>query len=223
MYNRIISYLEKFCIPHNNQFGFRSKHSTTHALLLLTDKIQRSGLSIKAGSLRRSACCQTTLRRLVLPRYQLKRSILCLKSLKTCPRLQEIASKQMLFSKNCRGTMPLDPHFWVRRAPKNARCACQGSMPSPLLFPLYLNDLLDAPISWNFIFLLMIQICFFNNNPNILNLENILNVELEKVNQWFYANKLSLNIEKNSFGAFHSQQRIAHKLNLVVSLILYVC
>ena len=42
MYNRIISYLEKFSIPHNHQFGFRSKHSTTHALLLLTDKIQRS-------------------------------------------------------------------------------------------------------------------------------------------------------------------------------------
>ena len=42
MYNRIISYLEKLSILHNNQFGFRSKHSTTHALLLLTDKIQRS-------------------------------------------------------------------------------------------------------------------------------------------------------------------------------------
>ena len=42
MYNRIISYLEKFSILHNNQFGFRSKHSTTHALLLLTDKIQRT-------------------------------------------------------------------------------------------------------------------------------------------------------------------------------------
>ena len=42
MYNRIISYLEKFSILHNNQFGFRSKHLTTHALLLLTNKIQRS-------------------------------------------------------------------------------------------------------------------------------------------------------------------------------------
>ena len=37
MYNRIISYLEKFSILHDSQFGFRSKHSTTHALLLLTD------------------------------------------------------------------------------------------------------------------------------------------------------------------------------------------
>ena len=40
MYNRIIGYLEKFSILHNNQFGFRSKYSTTHALLLLNDKIQ---------------------------------------------------------------------------------------------------------------------------------------------------------------------------------------
>ena len=42
MYNRIISFLDKFSILHNNQFGFRSQHSTTQALLLLTDKIQRS-------------------------------------------------------------------------------------------------------------------------------------------------------------------------------------
>ena len=52
----------------------------------------------------------------------------------------------------------------------------------------------------------------------ILNLETILNVELEKVSQWLYANKLSLNIEKTSFVVFHSpQRRIAHKLNLSIS------
>ena len=58
----------------------------------------------------------------------------------------------------------------------------------------------------------------FFNNPNILNLETILNVELEKVSQWLYANKLSLNIDKTSFVVFHSlQRRIAHKLNLSIS------
>ena len=38
----------------------------------------------------------------------------------------------------------------------------------------------------------------FPSNTNILNLETNLNGELQKVNQWFYANKLSLklNIEK---------------------------
>ena len=42
MYNRIISYLDKFYILQNNQFGFRSMHLTTHAIFLLTNKIQRS-------------------------------------------------------------------------------------------------------------------------------------------------------------------------------------
>ena len=42
----------------------------------------------------------------------------------------------------------------------------------------------------------------FLNNSNILNLETNLNVELEKVSQWLYADKLSLNIEKTSFVVF---------------------
>ena len=58
----------------------------------------------------------------------------------------------------------------------------------------------------------------FLNNSNILNLETNLNVELEKVSQWLYANKLSLNIEKTSFVVFHSlQRRIDHRLNLRIS------
>ena len=35
-------YLEKFSILHNNQFGFQSKHSTSDALLHLTDRTQIS-------------------------------------------------------------------------------------------------------------------------------------------------------------------------------------
>ena len=36
MYNRLINYLDNLSIIYNNQFGFRSKHSTINALLLLT-------------------------------------------------------------------------------------------------------------------------------------------------------------------------------------------
>ena len=58
----------------------------------------------------------------------------------------------------------------------------------------------------------------FLNNPNILNLETHLNIELEKVSQWLYANKLSLNIDKTSFVVFHSpQRRIVHNMNLRIS------
>ena len=34
--------LDKQFIIYDNQFAFRSKHCTFHALLLLTDKIQRA-------------------------------------------------------------------------------------------------------------------------------------------------------------------------------------
>ena len=68
-----------------------------------------AGLSIEAGSRRRSAGYQTTLHWLVLPGYQLKRNTLCLKSLKTCPRLQEIESKQLFLFQNVLGGTSLDP------------------------------------------------------------------------------------------------------------------
>lgn len=57
----------------------------------------------------------------------------------------------------------------------------------------------------------------FLNTFNIFKVETNLNVGLEKVSQWFYANKLSLNKGKNSFSVFHSPQRIAHKSNLSIS------
>ena len=42
MYNRLASFLEKNEILFNGQFGFRSNHSTNHAILLITDKIQKA-------------------------------------------------------------------------------------------------------------------------------------------------------------------------------------
>ena len=42
MYNRLIKYLDKMKCLYNKQFGFRSNHSTIHALLVITDKIQRA-------------------------------------------------------------------------------------------------------------------------------------------------------------------------------------
>ena len=90
-------------------------------------------------------------------------------------------------------------------------------MLGPLLFLLYINDMPKCSNILEF-HLFADDTNLFLNNPNILNLETILNVELEKVSQWLYANKLSLNIEKTSFVVFHSPQRgIAHKLNLSIS------
>ena len=42
MYNRLIKYFEQSSIFFDQQFGFRSKHSTVHALILIVDKIRKA-------------------------------------------------------------------------------------------------------------------------------------------------------------------------------------
>ena len=42
MYKRLTEFLDKHNILIENQFGFRSGHSTTQATMLITDKIQRA-------------------------------------------------------------------------------------------------------------------------------------------------------------------------------------
>lgn len=41
IYNRLIKYFEQSSIFFDPQFGFRSNHSTVHALTLMVDKIQK--------------------------------------------------------------------------------------------------------------------------------------------------------------------------------------
>ena len=42
MYNRLIKFLENNEVLFSGQFGFRSNRSTSHAILLITDKIQNA-------------------------------------------------------------------------------------------------------------------------------------------------------------------------------------
>ena len=40
--NRLVDFLEKKKVVFDNQFGFRAKHSTDHAIISIDDKIQRA-------------------------------------------------------------------------------------------------------------------------------------------------------------------------------------
>ena len=42
VYNRLIKFLEKNKVLLENQYGFRTKHSTDHAILCIIDKIQKA-------------------------------------------------------------------------------------------------------------------------------------------------------------------------------------
>ena len=206
MYNRIVSFLEKFSILHNNQFGFRSKHSTTHALLLLTDKIQRSidnGTYSCGIFLDLCKAFDTVNHKILLTELEYY-------------GIRGVANDSFAsYLSNRRQFVSL---FGTDSDYQTGTCGVpQRSVLGPLLFLLYINDMPKCSNILEF-HLFADDKNLFLNNPNILNLESKLNVELEKVSHWLFANKLSLNIEKTSFVVFHSpQRRIAHKLNLSIS------
>ena len=86
----------------------------------------------------------------------------------------------------------------------NLQCGVpQGSILGPLLFLLYINDILNSSLILTFVlFADDTNVVFSHTDLN--ELINILNPELDKLSSWFKCNKLSLNINKTNFMYFHS-------------------
>ena len=78
----------------------------------------------------------------------------------------------------------------------------QGSVLGHLLFLIYVNDLKDASKSLDCI-MFADDTNFFYSHKNIKGLFYTVNSELEKISQWFKADKLSINIKKTKFTLFH--------------------
>src|SRR6218665_539256 len=82
----------------------------------------------------------------------------------------------------------------------------QGSILGPLLFLLFINDLPNASKLLNFL--------LFTDDTSILashkshdQLLSMVNLELGYVNNWFRANKLSLNVMKTNYILFTSRRK----------------
>ena len=77
----------------------------------------------------------------------------------------------------------------------------QGSILGPVLFLIYVNDVMNCLRMLNGV-LFADDTCLFASHSDLNLLINMINTELISIQGWFKANKLSLNIEKSNYIIF---------------------
>ena len=77
----------------------------------------------------------------------------------------------------------------------------QGSILGPLLFVLYVNDIIKSSDKFEFT-MYADDTTLFYTQPNVLDLEHNVNFDLCKVSKWFKANRLLINKKKTNFMTF---------------------
>ena len=206
VYNRLVSYFNKHDILYKNQFGFRSNHSTTQAILKMTDKIQKA-IENKEYScgifLDLSKAFDTVNHQILIQKLDHY-------GIRSVPRdwfCSYLSDRKKFVSI---GDTTSDLYTL-------GTGVSQGSVLGPLLFPVYINDFGNSSESLEFHLFADDSNLFFSHK-SLQALERSLNKSLDEVNKWLCVNKLSLNIEKSNFVIFHPiQRKIHYSVNLSIA------
>ena len=179
------------------RFGFRSGHSTDHALVSLTESIKLSldnnrlacGIFI---DLQKAFAFDTVNHDILLKKleqYGIRGTALSwFKSY--------LSDRKQFVSVN-----------GISSLTSGITCGVpQGSVLGPLSFLIYINDLPNSPKILTF-FLFADDTNIYFESDDLTRLTKKFNKELNKVKSWLDCNKLALNIDKTNFVLFHSPRK----------------
>ena len=194
MYNRVFTFLEANKCIYNLQFGFRSKHSTNHALIEITEKIRC------ALDNHESAC--GVFIDLQKAFDTVNHDILVDKLMHY--GIRGVANSWFKSYLTERTQYVSIDGYKSNKSPMQHGVP-QGSVLGPLLFLVYINDLHTAiPYSNTY---------HFADDTHLLNtcvspkqLQKRTNIDLKCLYKWLVANKISLNRSKTELIIFHSNK-----------------
>ena len=194
IYKRLYSFLLSNDILTNSQYGFRSNHSTCHALIDLQDKIVSAINNNKFG---------------IGTFIDLSKAFDIVNHDILLYKLQHygVHGLPLAWFKNYLGNRY---QFTVFNNVSSSHSLIkhgvpQGSILGPLLFLIYVNDIEKSSSKFDFI-MYADDTTLFYTQPDLKNLQENVNSELQNVSKWFNANKLVLNLTKTSFIYFHNRQ-----------------
>ena len=186
IYNRLNSYFSNHNILTNEQFGFRVKHSTSHVICDVINKLHNSCDNKKFTCLillDLSKAFDTVNHKILLSKlekYGVRGNSLKLINDYLTNR------KQVVHVNNTYS----DQQSIVCGVP-------QGSTLGPLLFSVYINDLSNASKFQTRLY--ADDTVLFLSNDDLKTLNKNVNYELLNIEAWLNANKLSLNYSKTKY------------------------